>query len=189
MTSHRATKLAPPGKSAKSAKGAKPVVPVLATKPAIAAKASKASQTVYSHRYRQPGWWNSLKFRVSLLPLFNPMSEFPMSTTRRNVLIRSIAGLCGDIAVGVAVASVCVWIIEAAALGLFLSFLLWLLTAMASLALSQLVVHPTVTLLLSDRKLDAGMEAVAGLADGVNNAGGQLMGLAKSSWSRRPWAT
>lgn len=111
-----------------------------------------------------------------------------MSTTRRNVLIRSITGLCGDIAVGVAMASACVWIIEAASLGLFLSFLLWLLAALASLALSQLVLHPAVSLLLSDRKLDAGLEAVVGLAEGVNTTGSQLLGLAKSSWSRMPWA-
>ena len=107
-----------------------------------------------------------------------------MSTTRRHVLIRSITGLCGDIAVSVAIASTCVWIIEAASLGLFLSFLLWLLSALASLALSQLLVHPAVSLLLTDRKLDAGLEAVAGLADGFNSASSQLVGLAKSSWSR-----
>ena len=107
-----------------------------------------------------------------------------MSTTRRNVLVRSITGLCGDIAVGVAIASICVWIIEAASLGLFLSFLLWLLAALASLALSPLVVHPAVSLLLTDRKLDAGLEALAGLADGLNAASIQLMGLAKSSWLR-----
>ena len=107
-----------------------------------------------------------------------------MSTTRRNVLIRSITGLCGDVAVSVAIASTCVWIIEVASLGLFLSFLLWMLAALASLALSQLVVHPAVSLLLTDRKLDAGLEAAAGFADGLNAASSQLMGLAKTSWSR-----
>lgn len=112
-----------------------------------------------------------------------------MSTTRRNVLIRSITGLCGDIAVSVAIASTCIWIIEAASLGFFLSFLLWLLSALASLALSQMVVHPAVTALLSDRKLDAGLERVAGVADAVNKTGAQLMGLAKSTWARKPWAT
>ena len=107
-----------------------------------------------------------------------------MRTSRRNVFIRSITGLCGDIAVGFAMASACVWIIEAASLGLFLSFLLWLLATLASLALSQLVVHPTVKLLLSDRKLDAGLTVVAGFADAVNAAGGDLVALAESTWSR-----
>ena len=157
------------------------------TQPNKGTKANKVAKTVYSHhylRYRQPSWWNSLKFNLTCLPLFNPMSEFPMSTSRRNVLIRSITGLCGDIAVGVAMASACVWIIQAASLGLFLSFLLWLLAMLASLALSQLVVHPAVTLLLSDRKLDAGLVAVAGLADSVNAVSSELVAMATSRWSR-----
>ena len=95
-------------------------------------RSTKPNTTVYSHRYRQPSLWNSLKFNVRRLPLFNPMSEFPMRTSRRNVFIRSITGLCGDIAVGFAMASACVWIIEAASLGLFLSFLLWLIATMAT---------------------------------------------------------
>lgn len=111
------------------------------------------------------------------------------TTAPRRVLFRSIAGLCGDIAVSVALASACAWIIEAASLGLFLSFALWLLTALASLVLSQLVVHPALTLLLSDRKLDAGLEAIAGLAEGIDTARSQLMSFAKSSWSRRSSAT
>ena len=154
-----------------------------------ARRSTKTAKVAYSHRYRQPGLWNRLKFRVSLLPLFNPASEFPMSITRRNVLIRSITGLCGDIAIGVALASTCVWIIEAASLGLFLSFLLWLLALLASLMLSQLVLHPALAVVLSDRKLDAGLVVLARLADEVNTAGGQLMGHARSSWSRRPWAS
>jgi hypothetical protein len=148
-------------------------------------KTPKVTETVYSHRYRRPSWWNSLKFNVRRLPLFNPFAEFPMRTSRRNVFIRSIAGLCGDIAVAVALSSACLWIIEAASLGLFLSFLLWLLATLASLALSQLVVHPAVKLLQSDRKLDAGLVAVASFADGVNAAGSELLALAKSGWSRR----
>ena len=142
----------------------------------------------YSHRYRQPSLWNRLKFHVSFLPLFNPGSEFPMSP-RRHVLIRSITGLCGDIAIGVALASTCAWIIEAASLGLFLSFLLWILALLASLMLSQLVLHPALAVLLCDRKLDAGLVVLARLADEVNTAGGQLVGYAGSCWSRRPWTS
>jgi hypothetical protein len=81
--------------------------------------------------------------------------------SQRNTLIRSVAGLTGDVAVGVAIASACLWLIEFAALGLFLSFLSWLLAAIVALALSQYLVHPTIKLLLTDRKLD---RAVAGLA-------------------------
>ena len=82
-----------------------------------------------------------------------------MSNSNRNILIRTVATFAGDITVGVAVASACVWIIEAAALGLFLSFLLWLIGAIVSLALSQYVVHPALTVLLSDHKLDVAVDA------------------------------
>jgi hypothetical protein len=127
--------------------------------------ASYRGKTVYRRRFRQPSFWNNLKFELSLLPLFNPMSEFPMSTSRRNVIIRTITTLSGDIAIGVALASACIWIIETAALGLFLSFLVWLLGALAALALSQYVLHPALTATLSDRKLDLVVSTVTGLAD------------------------
>ena len=77
--------------------------------------------------------------------------------TRRNFFIRSVATVSGDIAVGYAIASACIWIIQSAALGLFLSFLLWLLAIVLSLALSQYALHPVVAVLLSDRKLDQGL--------------------------------
>lgn len=83
---------------------------------------------------------------------------------RRNVLIRSVAAVVGDIAIGVAMASVCVWIIQVASLGLFLSFLLWLLMAMLSLALSQYVLHPALKLVLAEDKLDRALSSVAGIA-------------------------
>ena len=86
-------------------------------------------------------------------------------SSRRNILIRTVATITGDIAVGVACASVAVWIIETAALGLFLSFLAWLLAGIAALALSQFVVHPATKVLLSDKKLDLAVNAFAGLAD------------------------
>ena len=87
-----------------------------------------------------------------------------MSNSRRNILIRTIGTVAGDIATGVAVASACIWIIETAALGLFLSFLLWLIGTLLALALSQYVVHPALTTLLSDSKLDLAVDAVTGLA-------------------------
>jgi len=112
-----------------------------------------------------------------------------MSTSsRRNTIIRAVVTLCGDITVGVAVANACVWLIQSAALGLFLSFLLWLVAVIAALALSQIVVHPTVKLALSDRKLDAGMDVVAGLALLIDAIGIEALTtavrFAKSSWSR-----
>ncbi len=88
-----------------------------------------------------------------------------MSNTRRNTIIRAVATITGDIAAGVACASIAVWFIESAALGLFLSFLVWLLAAIAALALSQYVVHPTVKAVMSDKKLDMAVDAVSGLAE------------------------
>ena len=87
-----------------------------------------------------------------------------MSDSRRNVLIRSVATLAGDIATGLAVASACVWLIG----------------ALVALALSQYVVHPAVSLLLSDRKLDVGIDAASALAKFVLQAG--------SSWSEQLFA-
>ena len=84
--------------------------------------------------------------------------------SRRYTLIHTVAAACGDIATGVAVAAACVWLIEAATLGLFLSFLVWLLGALIALALSQYVVHPLVAMLVSSRKLDDGLGTLSGLA-------------------------
>jgi hypothetical protein len=91
--------------------------------------------------------------------------EKHMSNSRRNALIRTVATITGDIAAGFAMASVAVWLIEYAALGIFLSFLVWLLATIAALALSQYVVHPAATALLSDHKLDMAVDAMSGLAD------------------------
>ena len=118
---------------------------------------------VRTRRFKQPSLLNNLLFRLSVLNPLTP-KEFPMSS-RRNILIRTVATVCGDIATGIALASAAVWIIEAATLGLFLSFLVWLLAALLALALSQYVVHPTLTAVLSDRKLDVAVKAVSGLAD------------------------
>ena len=120
--------------------------------------ASYRRKTVYRRRYPKPSLLNNLLFHLSVLNPLTP-KEFPMSNSNRNILIRTVATIAGDITVGVAVASACVWIIEAAALGLFLSFLLWLIGAIVSLALSQYVVHPALTVLLSDHKLDVAVDA------------------------------
>ena len=114
-------------------------------------------------RYRQPSLLNKLMFRLSLHPIFNPMSEFPMPTSRRNVFIRTVAAACGDVAGAVAIAAGCAWLIEFAALGLFLSFLAWLVGALVALAFSQYLVHPAVNAVLCDRKLDAAVDAIAPL--------------------------
>ena len=85
-------------------------------------------------------------------------------TTRRNFFIRALSALAVDITVGIALASACTWIIEAAALGMFLSFMLWMLSILMSLAISQHVVHPAVRSLRSDRKLDDVIDAVSSMA-------------------------
>lgn len=111
--------------------------------------------------------------------------------TRRNVMIRTVATLCGDIAIGVAMASACAWLIEVAALGIFLSFLLWVLTAILALAFSQHVLHPAAHLLLSDRKLDGFLDASTGLVHllgRLNTAAGQkTWGLVREQF--RHWRT
>ena len=107
-------------------------------------------------------------------------------SSRRNTVIRTVAALCGDIAVGVALATACAWVIEAAALGLFLSFLLWLVGTVLALALSQYLVHPAVQLVLSDRKLDGAVDALSVLAEAAQGAGaqvgGRLMRFTRQSW-------
>lgn len=83
---------------------------------------------------------------------------------RHAFLVRSVTTISGDIAIGVALASACTWLIQAAALGLFLSFVAWLLTIILSLAVSQYLVYPAVQVVLSGRKLDHAAHAVRGLA-------------------------
>ena len=92
-----------------------------------------------------------------------------MSTSRRNTVFRTVATITGDIAAGLAMASVAAWLIESATLGLFLSFMVWLLATIAALALSQLVVHPVVKTLLSDRKLDMVATALTGWVSRLNS--------------------
>ncbi len=139
-------------------------------------------------RYRKPGLWNTIRYRVSLLPLFNDFSEFPMSTSRRNVIVRCITSMVGDIALAVAVVSACAWIIEAASLGFFLAFLLWLMATLAALAFSQLVLHPVVNMILSDAKFDDSIDAIVSLVQGFDAIGGEALDsatrYAKSAWAR-----
>lgn len=90
------------------------------------------------------------------------MSLSPKS--RRYFWIRTIVGITGDLALGIAMANACVWLIQAATLGLFLSFLLWIVTILLSMAISQYVVHPAVQFALSDHKLDRGLAALSSLA-------------------------
>jgi hypothetical protein len=82
-------------------------------------------------------------------------------STRRNYFLRTVAAFTGDFSLGFALASTCIWMIQSAALGLFLSFLLWLMVIIGGLAMSQLLVHPTVQFALSDRKLDRGLAVAA----------------------------
>ena len=133
---------------------------------------ARTRKAVYRRRYRQPSLLNNLLFRLSVLNPLTP-KEFPMSS-RRNIIIRTVATITGDIAAGLACASVALWLIETAALGLFLSFLTWLICAIAALALSQFVVHPAVTVLMSDKKLDIAVDAVSGLATQLSERLAQL---------------
>lgn len=86
-----------------------------------------------------------------------------MTHERRHTLIRTMASLTGDIAIALLFSSVCIWIINFAALGIFLSFLLWLIAALVCLAASQYLIHPTVQFLLSDRKLEEVLRTTHGL--------------------------
>lgn len=84
---------------------------------------------------------------------------------RQRIFIRTVSALAGDIAVGLLFASACVWIINFAALGIFLSFLLWLLGAILTMAASEYLIHPTVAFLLSDKKLEETLRRAHGLTD------------------------
>lgn len=82
---------------------------------------------------------------------------------RRYALVRTVATLAGDFAVGVAFGAMCSWVITAASLGTFLSFLAWIVAVMLALLVSQHVVHPGVKFLMSDRKLDDVVEGAHAL--------------------------
>ncbi len=101
-------------------------------------------------------------------------------SARFHFFIRAVVTVTGDVAIGTALAASCLWVIEAAALGLFLSFLLWLIAALISLAASQYLVHPITTTLLSDRKLDQGVAALSSATTAAAEAAQRLW-----RWTRR----
>lgn len=110
--------------------------------------------------------------------------------SRRNFFIRSIATVVGDASIGLAMASACVWVIQSAALSVFLSFLLWLLTLVLSLALSQYVMHPAMAALLSDQKLDQSVALTVDAMRRGNEAAKALWGWAQQLRADlRPLAT
>lgn len=86
---------------------------------------------------------------------------------RRYALVRLVASLTGDFAVGMAFGSACAWFITTAALGAFLALLAWIATALLALLVSQHVIHPGVKFVLSDTKLDDLVDAAISLAEGV----------------------
>lgn len=142
-----------------------------------------SSRTVYRRvrfmRRIDPPLWNRIRHFIAHTPLFNPMSRFPMST-RRNVLIRTVTALIGDASLAYALATTCTWLIQSAALGVFLSFLAWLIAAVLALALSQYLIHPGVQFLLSDRKLNEAIDTLSGLATVVS---GLSDPIARQFWS------
>lgn len=93
---------------------------------------------------------------------------------RTKFLVRAVATITGDFSTGFAVAAACVWVVESAALGLFLSFLAWLLGLIVALALSQHVIHPVAEVLLSDRKLDQAAALAASARDTAVDLGREL---------------
>lgn len=96
-----------------------------------------------------------------------------------------MASLAGDIALATAVASACSWLIQSAALGLFLAFLVWLMGLILSLALSQYLVHPAVQWLLADDKLSRGFAAAAEFSTWATNLAAQANSPAVRSWLDR----
>ena len=82
---------------------------------------------------------------------------------RNQTLYRTVATLTGDITIGLLFSSICIWIINFAALGIFLSFLAWLIVTIWAMAASQYLIHPPVNFLLSDRKLERAVQKVHGL--------------------------
>lgn len=141
---------------------------------------SHPRKSASSRLVRKPVALDNLQVQGNASTHCQAPNETPTSS-RRNTLIRTVAAVSGDIATGIAMAAACVWLIETAALGLFLSFLLWLLGTIIALAFSQYVVHPAVAVMLSDRKLDVGIKAMRGLTDQTTLVGTQI---AQHLWNR-----
>lgn len=120
--------------------------------------------------------------RQSLSDLLSIVTqEGTMSDPRRILLVRTVGTLCADLAVGIAVASAVSWVIQAASLGLFLSFLLWMLGAIVALALSQYLVHPVAKVLLSDHKLDLAFNVIDDFAGQAGRLGLRLLSRIKAA--------
>lgn len=73
----------------------------------------------------------------------------------RNQLLRTVLSILGGVSLTVALASVCTWVVSAASLGAFLTFVAWLITVILGFIASWFIV-PTV---------DAAMSAAAKLRE------------------------
>jgi hypothetical protein len=93
---------------------------------------------------------------------------------RTKFFVHAVATVTGDFTAGFAVAAGCVWIVEVAGFGLFVTFLAWLIGLIVALALSQFVVHPVAAVLLSDRKLDHATAMVASARNAATHLGREL---------------
>ena len=107
------------------------------------------------------------------------MAALDQARARRHALIRSVAALTGDVVVGATLAAAVTWLINTATLGIFVSFLTWLLASLVWLVASQYAVFPAVGFLLSDSKLEA-------MADGMG-ALRSVFGAASAAAGRDLW--
>jgi heme/copper-type cytochrome/quinol oxidase subunit 4 len=105
---------------------------------------------------------------------------------RNQTLYRTVATLTGDITIGLLFSSICIWIINFAALGIFLSFLAWLIVTILAMAASQYLIHPTVNFLLSDRKLESAVQKVHGLTGVFIQVGHAAAEKARMHLGRKP---
>lgn len=103
----------------------------------------------------------------------------------RYATLRAMTSLAGDIALATAVASACSWLIQSAALGLFLVFLVWLFGLILSLALSQYLVHPTVQWVMANDKLSRGFAAVSEFSAWASGLAAQANSPAARTWFDR----
>lgn len=74
----------------------------------------------------------------------------------RFALIRGSVGLVAGASIGLAFANACIYIVTAASLGLFLSFLVWLLGMLATLAAS-LFASNVITSVVTNERIDAAL--------------------------------
>lgn len=79
----------------------------------------------------------------------------------RNTLIRMAVGAVAGAALGLAFANACTWIITTASLGLFLSFLVWLIGALMLVG-TCFTANALVLDALSDQRLDRACNTTRG---------------------------